>query len=433
MDPVRMPLPTKLKSSLRALTHRNYRLFFTGQAISLIGTWMTRLASSWLVYRLTNDPLMLGIVSFASLVPAFLLAPFAGVLVDQSRNLRRLIMWTQLFAMVQSFGLAAASAAPFSPHVIVMLLIALNVVQGTINAFAMPARQAFLPRMIPDPRNLANGIALNSTLFNSARLIGPAIAGVLISLVGETWCFLIDAVSFIAVLWALWVMILPTEPRRVGRRPPMLRSLAEGFRYAYDFEPIRAVLILVAVLSFMGMPYTVLLPVYAKTILRGGADTLGLLTSAAGLGAVVAALRLAGRESIAGIGKLIVVAGVLFAGSLIAFAYSRYLPLSLALLLVIGFGMLSQSTSCNTILQTLVEPDKRGRVMSLYSSAFVGMAPFGSLFSGYLARIIGTPDTLALCGACCGLSTAFFAWKLPRVRLAAAARRGEPDIGSVEP
>lgn len=417
------------KTSLRALGHRNYRLFFWGQAVSLIGTWMTRLASSWLVYRLTNDPAMLGVVNFASLAPSFLLGPFAGVLVDRAKNLQRLIFLTQLAGMFQSVGLVLASAISAAPATTIASLIALNILQGIINAFDMPARQAFLPRMITDKKDLSNGIALNSSLFNAARLVGPAIAGALIAVVGETWCFGIDALSYIGVLWAVQAMRVREDDTRPKEGQRLFASLAEGLRYAWSYEPIRAVLLLIAGLSFFGLPHTVLLPVYAREILGGGPQTLGWLTAASGLGALLGALRLARRESIVGIGRVIAVAGLLFTSSLLAFAYSHNLPLSFVLLLGTGFGMLSQSASCNTILQSIVDPDKRGRVTSLYLTAFVGMAPFGGLVTGYFASRVGAPLTLAVCAGFCGLCTLQFALRLPRIR---AAVRERTDIQTAE-
>ncbi len=418
-------MPPTLKTALRALGHRNYRLFFGGQAVSLIGTWMTRLASSWLVYRLTSDPAMLGIVNFASLAPSFLLGPFAGVWVDRSKSLQRLIFVTQFAGMLQSVGLVLVAAIPAQPATTVGVLIALNVLQGVINAFDMPARQAFLPRMVTERNDLANGIALNSSLFNAARLIGPALAGALIAAVGEAWCFGIDALSYVGVLWAVRAMRVNEEGFRPKEGQRMFASLIEGLRYAWDSEPIRAILILIAALSFLGLPYTVLLPIYAKEILGGGPKTLGWLTAAAGLGALIAALRLARRESIAGIGRVIVVAGALFSAALLGFAYSRSLTLSGLLLLGTGFGMLTQSASCNTIIQSIVEPDKRGRVMSLYLMAFVGIAPFGGLTAGFFARRIGAPATLAGCAALGALSTLRFATKLPRLREAVRERLKE--------
>lgn len=408
-----------IRTSFRALSYRNYRLFFTGQAISLIGTWMTRLASSWLVYRLTNDAFLLGVVNFASLIPTFLLAPVAGVIVDNTKNLQRLIIYTQIAGLVQSAGLAVVAMEHWSTPTTINALIILNIMQGLINAFDMPGRQAFLPQMIHNKTDLANGIALNSTLFNTARLIGPALAGILIGLVGEFWCFTIDSISYIGVVWALYAMKIDHSSRVVPAKQSITKSLIEGFQYSYRSLPIRSVLILVALLSFAGMPYTVLLPVYAKEILKGDASTLGLLTSAVGCGAVVGALLLARRQSVEGIGKVIIWAGITFTVALLSFAYSPFLWLSMPLLLCAGFGMLVQSASCNTILQTIVDSDKRGRVMSLYSTAFMGMMPFGSLAAGYYSKKIGAPNTLACCAGICALSTGFFAWRLKQIHVAA--------------
>lgn len=405
-----------LKAALRALSYRNYRLFFTGQAVSLIGTWMTRMASSWLVYRLTDDPWMLGVVGFASLAPAFLLAPFAGVWVDRSHNLKRLIILTQAAGMLQSIGLVIVAWGPFTPDQIVLGMILLNIYQGLVNSFDIPARQAFLPLMISHPGDLANGVALNSTLFHMARLIGPTLAGLLVALVGEGGCFLADAVSYIGVLMALMAMRMERLAPSKAPKERMGRSIMEGWRYAYRYEPIRTVLTLVAAVSFLGLPYNVLLPVYAREILNGGPSALGFLTGASGLGAMVGALALARRESIRGIGRMIVWAGVLFSVALLAFAYSRNFALSLVLMAGVGFGMIIQSAACNTIVQTIVAPDKRGRVMSLYSMAFMGMAPFGGLAVGYFAGRFTTPPTLAVCALGCALSTAYFAWRLPAIR-----------------
>ncbi len=380
---------------------------------------MTRLASSWLVYRLTSDPVMLGAVNFAGLIPAFLLAPIAGVFVDRSSNLLRFIIWTQVAGMVQTLGLLAVAVAGWGASATVWALISLNLLQGLINAFDMPARQAFLPCMVTDKEDLGNAIALNSTLFNSARLIGPALAGILISRFGEAWCFGIDAVSYIAVIWALFAMrSLPAKALTEKTTDNFFKSFKEGMRYAAAFIPIRSALTLVAMLSFAGLPYTVLMPVYAKTILGGDSTTLGLLTAASGFGAVVGALLLARRESIRGIGKVIVFAGITFAIGLLFFAYSKNTWFSITALFATGLGMIMQSASCNTVLQTVVEGDKRGRVMSLYSMAFNGMAPFGSLMAGYLAARVGAPNTLAFCAVLCLFSTLYFASNIKKVRAA---------------
>lgn len=406
--------------SLRALSYRNYRLFFTGQAISLIGTWMARVASSWLVYRLTSDPFLLGLVIFAGQVPSFILGPFAGVIVDRTAQLRRLIYITQVAGMLQSFGLVAVALLPIEPMTAVALLLALSLLQGVINAFDMPARQAFLPKMVTDNADLANGIALNGTLFNAARLIGPALAGALIGVIGEVGCFAIDAVSYVGVLWALKAMALKGGDEHQMPDTPLWQGLVDGWRYAFRLESIRALLTLVAILSFFGMPYTVLLPIYAKEVFHGDAQTFGLLTAASGFGAIAAAVFLASRSSIAGFGRLIIFAGGLFAAAFFAFAYSTSLFVAMPLLFVAGFGMLMQTTSCNTVIQTIVDPSKRGRVMSLYAMAFVGVAPFGSLAAGYAASRFGAPNTLAVCALLCAASTVYFSWRLPAIRRAAS-------------
>jgi MFS family permease len=401
--------------SLRALAHHNYRLFFAGQGVSLLGSWMNRLASSWLVYRLTNDPFMLGIINFASLGPAFLLAPLAGVIVDQ-RDVRRLLLLTQCVAALVAAGLAVVAALALEPEVTIAAILALNVVQGLVNAFDVPARQVLLPRMIPERSDLANGIALNSTLFHAARLVGPGIAGVIVAAYGEFWCFLVDAVSYIAVVAAIAAMRLPERPPRTGARPRLLGSFKEGMQYAFRTVPIRNLLLLIACVSFMGMPYTVLLPVYAREIFGGDARVLGYLTSAAGLGALIGAVGLARRESLRGMAKLIVGAGILFALSVVGFAFSDTLIVSMAMLLGAGFGMITQSAAGSTILQTIVDDDKRGRVMSLYSTAFLGVAPFGGLVAGYVARALGAPYALAIGAVACAVATAVFAVKIPQTR-----------------
>lgn len=378
---------------------------------------MTRLASSWLVYRLTADPFLLGAVNFASLIPAFILAPIAGVFVDRSAKLLRFIVWTQAAGAVQSLGLLLVTIAGWSAHTTVWALILLNLLQGVINAFDMPARQAFLPLMVTDKKDLANAIALNSTLFNAARLVGPAIAGLLISRFGEAWCFGIDTMSYVGVIWALLAMrVIQDHPLQTQDESRFFTSFKEGMSYAAHHIPIRSALTLVAMLSFAGLPVTVLLPVYAKTILGGDSTTLGILTAASGLGAVVGALILARRETIKGIGRVIVYAGAIFAVAVLCFAFSKNLYTSIVALFATGLGMIMQSASCNTVLQTVVDSDKRGRVMSLYSMAFNGMAPFGSLAAGYLAARMGAPYTLALCSILCGLSTLYFASNLKRIR-----------------
>jgi MFS family permease len=396
---------------LRALRYRNYRLFFGGQSVSLIGTWMTRIATSWLIYRLTHSALLLGVVSFAGQIPTFLLAPFAGVWVDRWDRHSVLVV-TQVLAMLQSFALAALALAG---RITVRDVLWLSVFQGLINAFDMPARQAFVVQMVEDRRDLSNAIALNSSMVNMARLIGPSIAGVIIAAVGEGYCFLIDGISYLAVIASLLLMrVTGSRPQRVAKKT--LTELAEGWQYVSRFAPIRSILLLLALVSLMGMPYTVLMPIFAGSILHGGPHTLGFLMGAAGVGALTAAFRLAARRSVLGLGKLTAISAALFGGGLVAFSRSHWLWLSLILMFFVGFGMMQQMASSNTIVQTILEEDKRGRVMSYYAMAFTGMAPFGSLLAGTVADRIGAPATLLISGACCIAGAIWFATQLPAIR-----------------
>lgn len=396
---------------LRALRFRNYRLYFFGQGLSLVGTWMTFVATGWLVYRLSHSAVLLGVVGFAGQIPAFLLSPFAGVLVDRW-NRHRVLVITQLLAMLQSFALAALA---LSGRITIGQIIALSVVQGLVNAFDLPARQAFVIEMVEGPEDLGNAIALNSSLFNGARLIGPSMAGLLIAGAGEGVCFLVDGISYLAVLAAFSAMRLPPM-RRQPAPQALLGELRDGLLYAYRFTPIKALLSLTALVSLVGIPYTVLMPVFAKEILHGGPLTLGFLMGASGLGALVGALYLASRKTVVGLGKLITLSTLLFGGSLIAFGMSRTIWVSLLLMLGVGFGMLVQMAASNTIMQTIVEDDKRGRVMSFYAMAFMGMAPFGSLLAGGLASRIGAPQTLLMGGVGCLVGAGLFARQLPRLR-----------------
>lgn len=398
---------------LRALRHRNYRLYFGGQAVSLIGSWMTRVATSWLVYRLTGSALLLGLVSFVGQVPTFLLAPVGGVLVDRW-NRHRVLVLTQWLSMAQSFLLAGLA---ISGRITVWQVLVLSLFQGLVNALDIPARQAFAVDMVEDERDLPNAIALNSSIFNGARLLGPPIAGGLIAAGGEGLCFLVDGVSYLAVIAALRAMRVRT--RRTAAAPVALRrQLREGFAYAVRFAPIRTILLLVAGISLLGMPYAVLMPVVARDILHGGAHTLGFLMGAAGLGALAGGLYLASRKSVVGLGRVIALATGCFGVGLIAFGSSRALWLSLAIMSAVGFGMLVQMAASNTILQTIVDEDKRGRVMSFYAMAFMGMAPFGSLLGGVLASWIGVPRTLLLSGSACVAAAAAFACQLPQLNRA---------------
>lgn len=402
---------------LRSLRSRNYRLFFTGQLISLIGSWLTTTAILWLVSRLTdNNTIILGMVGFAGQIPAFLLAPLAGVLVDRF-NLHRTLVMTQILSMLQSAALAILVVLGLPPMVTVYILLGLLAAQGFINAFDMPARQAFVVHMVDDPADLPNAIALNSSMFNMARLAGPAVAGVLIAIFGEALCFTIDAASYLAVIAGLLMMRMPVRPV-TGARKKVIQEFHEGFRYVFSFPPIRYILLLLALVSLVGAPYTILMPLYASQILHGNSMTYGLLTASAGAGALVGALRLAARKSVLGLGRVIPLATLGFGITLIAFAYSRVIYLSLPLMALAGFCMVTQMASGNTLLQTIVDHDKRGRVMAFFGMAFQGMMPVGSLLVGTFARPdrLGPPLTLALGGACCIIAACLFLSYLPTLR-----------------
>lgn len=397
---------------LRALEHRNYRLFFSGQSISLIGTWMTRIATSWLVYRLSGSALLLGVVGFAGQIPSFLLAPFAGVLVDRW-NRHRLLVITQVLALLQSLAMAVLA---LTGVIRIWQIIVLSVFQGLINAFDMPARQAFVVEMVDRREDLANAIALNSSMVNAARLLGPSIGGVVIAAVGEGWCFMIDAISYLAVIASLWAMTLTPGIVRPINDANIFQQLREGWRYTVRFAPIRNVLLLLALVSLVGMPYTVLMPVFANDVLHGGPNTLGFLMAASGIGALGGAMFLAARKSVLGLGKYIPVMAAAFGAGLIAFSFTRVLWLSLVLMMVTGLGFMIQMAASNTVLQTIVDEDKRGRVMSFYTMAFMGTAPFGSLLAGAVAERIGAPHTLLFGGIGCILGALWFAKSLPALR-----------------
>jgi len=401
----------------RALRHRNFRLFVSGQSISLIGTWMTRIATSWLVYRLTGSAFLLGVVGFTGQIPTFLLAPFAGVLVDRLDR-RKLLIWTQVLAGLQSLVMAGLTIA----GVITMTeIIILSILQGLINAFDMPTRQSFLIQMVsegggkPDRQDLGNAIAINSSMVNVARLVGPALAGGVIAAVGEGYCFAIDGISYLAVIVSLLMMRIDVAPIKRAAAS-MLVQLREGWTYVRGFTPIRTILTLFAIVSLMGMPFIVLMPIFAARVLHGGPHTLGYLMGASGVGALVSAVSLALRKSVRGLTTTIQISAAAFGVSLILFGLSHNLALSLILMLFTGFGMMQGLASSNTVIQTLVPEDKRGRVMSYYTMAFVGMAPFGSLLAGSLAHVFGAPHAVMMTGACCVLGSIWFTTQLPAVR-----------------
>lgn len=395
----------------RALRHRNYRLFFAGQGISLVGTWITRVAMSWLVYRITGSAVLLGVVGFAGQIPTFLLSPVAGVWVDRLDRYHVLIA-TQVLAMVQSGVLAVLA---ISGAIQVWHIIGLAVFQGLVSAFDVPARQAFVVEMVEGKDDLPNAIALNSSLVNGARLVGPSIAGLLVAAVGEGWCFAVDSVSYIAVIGSLLAMTVVRQARVVPERR-VGADLVAGFRYAFGFRPIRAGLVLLALVSLAGAPYTTLMPVVADRVLHGGPNTLGLLMGATGVGALGGALWLAARTTVVGLGRVIPIAAAAFGLSLVAFAFSTVLWVSMLCLVGAGAGFMVQMASTNTVIQTLVPDEMRGRVMAFYTMAFFGALPFGSLLAGTLAERVGTPWTIAGGGAICVAGALVFSSVLPALR-----------------
>jgi MFS family permease len=410
-QPQTQPSPGRFSHAWKALRHRNFKLFVGGQSISLIGTWMTRLATSWLVWRLTHSALLLGIVGFAGQILTFVLAPFAGVLIERMDR-RKLLVWTQALAGLQSLALAWLTLAGI---ITIHEIIGLSVLQGLINAFDMPGRQSFLVQMVEDRSDLGNAIALNSSMVNAARLVGPALAGIVIGAFGEGWCFAIDGFSYGAVIISL--LMMRVKPLQIQRAAvSMFEQLKEGWAYVSTFRPIRTILLLFALLSLMGWPYAVLLPIFAAQVLHGGPHTLGFLTGASGVGALASAISLAVRKSVVGLTRAIQLAAALFGIGLILFGLSHVLWLSMLLMLVVGFGMMQGLAASNTVIQTLVPEDKRSRVMSYYTMAFVGMAPFGSLLAGGLAHLLGAPHTVMITGACCVAGSLWFTFELPAVR-----------------
>ncbi len=404
--------PPRRAPLLRALRHRNYRLFFSGQSVSLVGTWITRIATSWLVYRLTGSALLLGLVGFCGQIPTLLLAPFSGVLVDRS-NRHRILVATQVLSMLQSLALAVLALAGI---ITVTEILVLQVAQGIINAFDTPARQAFVIEMVEERGDLPNAIALNSSMVTGSRIIGPTVGGILIAAFGEGWCFMVDAISYIAVIASLLAMRLPDTGATSRHRGSALEELREGVRYVSGFVPARTVLLLLALVSTMGMPYVVLMPAVASEILHGGPHTLGFLMTASGAGALAGAMYLAARPSVLGLGRAIAIATATFGVGLGAFALSHTLWLSLLLLPIAGAGFMVQTASTNTILQTIVDERLRGRVMAFYAMAFLGTAPIGSLVAGVVASRIGVPMTIFFGGLACVAGGAWFALRLPKLR-----------------
>ena len=399
------------KIIFRSLRYRNYRLFFSGQSLSLIGTWIQRIALPWLVYRLSGSAFLLGVVSFAGQIPTFLLAPFAGVLTDRWNRYHILVI-TQILAMIQALILTLLF---FSGLIQVSHIIVLSVFLGCINAFDVPSRQAFVIEMVEKNEDLGNAIALNSSMVNSARLLGPSIAGVLIASAGEGICFLLNALSYLFVIVSLLFMKVKTRKKSI-KNAKVLNSLKEGFSYTFGFAPIKSIILLLGLISLMGMPYTVLMPVFAKEILHGGSYTYGLLMGASGVGALTGAIYLASRRTILGLGKIISLSAGLFGLGLVSFSLSHIFPLSLILMIFVGLGMMLQMASSNTIIQTIVDDDKRGRVMSFYAMAFMGTAPFGSFLAGSLASVWSAPAALLIGGTSCIIGAVVFANNLSELR-----------------
>jgi MFS family permease len=396
----------------RALASRNYRLFFGGQTVSLVGTWITRVATSWLVYRLTGSVFLLGVVSFCGQIPTLLLAPFAGVIVDRSDR-HRILVVTQVLSMLQSVALAALT---FAGRITVTDVLVLQVAQGIINAFDTPARQSFIVELVEDRSDLPNAIALNSSMVNASRIIGPSIGGIVIAAVGEGWCFTVDAISYLAVIASLFAMRI-TQRTLPSRDTRMLDELRVGFRYVSRFAPVRSALLLLSLISIMGMPYTVLMPAIAANLLHGGPHTLGFLMTASGVGALGGALYLASRRSVLGLGRAMVMSSAAFGIGLVAFSFTRVLWLSLLVLPIVGAGMMVTMAAANTVIQTIVDESLRGRVMAFYTMAFLGTAPIGSLIAGVAADRIGPTNTIMAGGLCCVLAAAWFGFRLPELRV----------------
>jgi MFS family permease len=412
-SPTAAPRQSRFRDTVRSLKYRNFQLFFSGQLISLVGTWMDNVAEAWLVYRLTGSSLLLGTVTFASQIPVFVLSPLAGMVADRF-NRRKIVIATQAASMIIAAMLAALT---LSRRVTVMQVIVLAALMGVVNAFDIPARQSFLVEMV-GREDLMNAIALNSSMFNGARIIGPAIAGILVASFGEGWCFFANSVSYIAVIAGLLMMRIPPKPAAAKIVSPV-EHIAEGFRFVRNTAPIRSLLLLIGVVSLVAMPYTVLMPVFAAKILHGNARTLGILMGATGVGAMSGALLLASRRGVGGLGKWVATACGAFGTTLILFSFSHWWWLSAVLLVFVGFAMMTQMSASNTLVQAMVPDRLRGRTMAVYSMMFMGMAPFGALLSGAMADHVGAPKTVAAGGVLAIVGAIAFARNLPKIRVEA--------------
>ncbi len=395
---------------LRSLRYRNFRLFFLGQSISLVGTWIQRIAMPWLVYQITGSAFLLGVIGFAVQIPTLLLMPVAGVLTDRWDRYR-VLMATQILSMLQALLLAALY---YSGAAMVWPIIILGVLLGLINAFDMPVRQAFLIELVDRKEDLGNAVALNSSMVNGARLLGPSIAGVVIASAGEGLCFLLNGLSYLFVIYSLLLIKIKTRTVQ-SRARNVLGEMKEGFVYTFGFPPFKAIILLLALVSLVGMPYAVLMPAFVKETLGGGPNIFGFLMAASGLGALFGAVFLAGKRSVLGLERLIPVSATAFGLGLIALSQTRHTVTALALMIITGLSMILHMAVSNTILQTLADDDKRGRVMSFFTMAFMGTAPFGSLLAGSAASAFGIETTLAVAGIFCLLGAALFATQLKKI------------------
>jgi MFS family permease len=401
---------------IRALRHRNFRLFFVGQLVSLIGTWMQTVAQSWLVYRLTGSAALLGAIAFAGQIPVFLFSPIGGSVAD-AVDRRKIVIGTQTAAMILAIGLAFLA---LSGEIRMWQIFTLSALLGIVNAFDIPARQSLLVELV-GREDLMNAIALNSSMFTGARIVGPAVAGALVAVVGEGWCFFLNGVSYIAVLVGLFLMRVPPRPIKPSQETPLGRMIA-GFRYVVQTAPVRALLLLLGLSSLMGAPYFTLMPIFADEILARGARGLGILMSASGAGALLAALVLAHREDLRGLTRWVAVSSAGFGVALVAFSLSQTFWLSAALLVPVGFAMMVQMAASNTLIQSMAPDELRGRVMSVYTMMFMGMAPLGALLAGWTAERFGAPTAVRLGGiGCLVLGAIPFAFRVPALR--AEARR----------
>ena len=420
------PQRNEWPAALRALRHRNFRLFFCGQLISLVGTWMDPVAESWLIYHLTSSALLLGTVAFASQFPIFLLMPIGGIVADRYDR-RSILVATQSLTMMLTLVLAGLTLAHVVQpwHVII-----LGAVMGIVSAFDIPVRQAFLADMVPR-EDLVNAIALNSAIFNGARVVGPALAGIVITAVGEGWCFLANGLSFLGAIAGL--LMMTAAPARQTLQGSPLRNIAEGFQFATRTAPVRALMLLLGLISLTGTPGVVLMPVFADQILHGGARAQGLLMGAIGLGALCGAITLANRKNVSGLERWIVIACITFGATLVLFALSRTFWLSVALLVPVGFSVVLEMGSSYTLVQSMVPDHLRGRVMAVCSMMFMGMAPLGSLMAGSVAHVTGAPMTVALGGAISIIGGVVFATRLSALRRATQALAAAQQTSGAAP